>query len=442
MSTLIREELASRMWQIVLLAMLCIASSCVLGQAREGEPLWQTERTQEKLPSADQVIKADVVRVDVARLVSAANSRFTLVMPDGARFVIVKSGEERVSNGGFVWRGQIEGEPRSNVTLSVVKDVVIGTFSTSRGAVYRLRYWKDGLHLIEQVDPSRYPRELEPRAPSPQPRHLQGQECPTDSGKQIDLLVVYTDDAEGAANGATAMIAHVNAAVSDTNQSYANSNLQQRLRLVHLAKLDYNEGVGVNAALTGFESATNSVFAPVRAWRDQYRADVVAFITAEGPCGQSNTMVAVGPAFAASAISVVRYDCSTDRYSFGHELGHLMSARHDWFSDDEDNSPYAYNHACTQPHPLNGEDPWRTMMAMDDECQIARDPVNNLPIHCTRLLQWSDPNGCSKKDAMGMVKPSAKTNNRLTLENTAPIVAKFRCAVPPGPNPPSGIDVE
>ena len=65
MSTLIREELASRMWQIVLLAMLCIASSCVLGQAREGEPLWQTERTQEKLPSADQVIKADVVRVDV-----------------------------------------------------------------------------------------------------------------------------------------------------------------------------------------------------------------------------------------------------------------------------------------------------------------------------------------------------------------------------------------
>ncbi|HXS87929.1 MAG TPA: M12 family metallo-peptidase [Steroidobacteraceae bacterium] len=440
MSTLTREELAGRMWRSVLFATLCIASSCVLGQTSEGGPLWQTERTRETPPRTDQVVSAQVVRVDAALLKSAANSRFTLVMPDGARLVIVKTGEERVSNGGFVWRGRIEREPRSNVTLSVVKDVVIGTFSTSRG-VYRLRYWKDDLHLIERVDLSRYPRELEPRAPSAEPQRLQGQACTTDDGKVIDLLVVYTDDAEGAASGATAMLAHVNAAVSDANLSYANSNLQQRLRLVHLAKLDYDESVGVDAALIGFESATNSVFAPVRAWRDQYRADVVALITASGPCGRSNIMKAVGPAFAASAISVVQLNCGTDEYSFGHELGHLMSARHDWFSDGEDNSPYAYNHACTQPHPLNGEDPWRTMMAMDDECQIARDPENHLPIHCQRLLQWSDPNGCRKKDATGVVKPSAKTDNRLTLENTARTVANFRCALPTQPNPPSGIDV-
>jgi hypothetical protein len=134
-------------------------------------------------------------------------------------------------------------------------------------------------------------------------------------------------------------------------------------------------------------------------------------------------------AFGAHAISVVQFHCTTDIYSFGHELGHLMSARHDWSRDWKNNSPYAYNHGCTQPKPLNGDDPWRTIMAMNDECLAERN-ANDLPIDCARQLQWSDPNGCTKRDLLGVVRSFPETDNRRTLENTALTVANFRCALP------------
>jgi hypothetical protein len=429
MSTLTYAELASRMWRVALLAMLCTASPYLLGQPKEDGLLWERAPTQEKPPRPDEVVSAEVVRIDVALLVSAANSRLTLTMPDGATLVVVKIREQRMPNGGFVWRGQIDGEAHSNVTLSAVKDVVVGTVSTSRGAIYRLRFWKDGLHLIERVDPKRYPAELEPREVRAQRQSLEANTCATDNGSEIDLLVVYTDDAEREANGAAAMLAHVNASVDQANTSYTNSNLQQQLRLVHVAKLDYDETAGVDAALLGFEDTANTVFAPVRAWRDLYGADIVALITQSRPCGKSNTMATVGNAFAASAISVVQYHCSTDIYTFGHELGHLMSARHDWDVDDTDGQPYAYNHGCTQPYPWDGRDAWRTIMAQNDACQAPRDSYG-LPIDCGRKLQWSDPDGCSKKDAAGALQISPKTDNRRTLENTALTVANFRCSLP------------
>ena len=391
MSRLIHEELASRACRVVLLAVLAITSPHVLGQPREDGPLWETVRPPERPPRPAEVISAEVVRVDTARLVSGANSRFSLTMPDGVTLVIVKAREERMPNAGFVWHGQITGDRRSSVTLSVIENVVVGTLSSSRGALYRVRYWKDGLHLVERVDPSRYPAELEPTEVRAQAQSLEDDTCATDNGQEIDVPVVYTDDARLAAGGATAMNATVNLAVAETNQSYLNSDIQQRLRLVHVAEVDYAEAGDTLADRNALQAKGDNLLDGVHALRDQYAADVVVLITESGECGLTYVMATVGNAFEDRAFAVVRRRCGTDLYTFAHELGHIMSARHDWFVDSADNSPFAYNHGYARPHPTNaGTAPWRTIMAMNKKCQFERS-ASNLPISCTRLLHWSNP---------------------------------------------------
>ena len=63
----------------------------------------------------------------------------------------------------------------------------------------------------------------------------------TDSGSRIDVMVVYTADARSDAGGTDAMIAEVYLGLSETNQSYLNSNITQRLSLVHVAEVSYTE---------------------------------------------------------------------------------------------------------------------------------------------------------------------------------------------------------
>ena len=62
-----------------------------------------------------------------------------------------------------------------------------------------------------------------------------------DDGSQIDVLVVYTKAALKAACSKKAMKTLINLAINETNTSYANSGITQRVCLVHKAKVKYNE---------------------------------------------------------------------------------------------------------------------------------------------------------------------------------------------------------
>ena len=57
-------------------------------------------------------------------------------------------------------------------------------------------------------------------------------EMSPDDGSLIEVLVVYTGAARGAAGGTTAMNTLINLAVSETNTGYGNSGVVQRIRLV------------------------------------------------------------------------------------------------------------------------------------------------------------------------------------------------------------------
>jgi hypothetical protein len=413
-----RTTAAVKAGAVLVLAILGMVPLTVSAQDR-GRPLWEVVAADGVPERAPEVVSSRVVRINVTALTSSANARFSLSMPDGETVLVVRRREERQPGSVLVWYGQIDADPHSSVTLAVSKAVVVGTVRSSRGALYRLRYWRDDLHVIERLDPRRFPRESEPRSASRNVlQAIELDTCASDSGKEIDVMVLYTDDARMAAGGVDAMIATVYLAVGETNQSYIDSKVRQRLRLVHVAEVDYTETADPVADRAALQSTTDGVLDGVHALRDQHAADIVALLTETGRCGASYIMTTVSNTFEDHAFAAVSRHCAMSNLTFGHELGHIMSARHDRFADPIEDSPYSYNHAHLQPQPTGAEEPWRTIMAVDEGCQAVE-------VSCNRIAYWSNPRVKVGGDDTGV---KLREDNHRTLNNTALTVANFRCS--------------
>ncbi len=405
-------------------AVLLFGDGCAVRE--KALTLWRPVKWTGERVTSPETIRSRPVSVDVKRLVSRENMRFSLLLPDDRLTTAVKVRQERTGEGGLLWYGQIEKEPQSSVMLSVVGDSVVGTiFSGRTGKLYRLRYEK-GVHFIDEVASEKFPPEAEPIPVSGQRDTLaEADTCATDGPERIDALVVYTQAARNGAGGTNAMLATIYLAVAETNQSYINSDINQRLNLVHVAEVSYTETGTLATDLSNLKGKTDGNMDDVHTLRDRYGADVVAMITQSGDyCGIGYMMASVGNAFEASAFVVVMRSCATGNYSFGHELGHTMGARHDCYANSTINSPYVYNHGHTQPSPSDpATTPWRTIMAYNDACA-------NVGVNCTRLPYWSNPNITLGGDATGTSTGTCQEDNHRTLNNTALTVANFRCSSP------------
>jgi hypothetical protein len=372
------------------------------------------------------VISAQVVRVDVQRLVSGDNSRFLLPMPDGRTLEVVRIRVQRIANSGFVWHGRIAGDEYSSVTLSAVRAAVAGSVHSSRGgAVYRLRFWKDDLHLAEQLDPAQFPSELPARSLDPQPQamSLEAGACATDSGEQIDVLVAYTPAARAAAYGTDAIEADIYKAIEQGNQSYIDSGVKQRLGLVHVMEVNYTESGNFFTDMDRLENPTDTFVDEVSMMRDLHAADAAVLITKTGNCGYSIQKESDDNSFAERAYAVVTLFCAQISFTVPHELGHIMSARHEREADRTEDIHFPYNHAHVQPQPTNQPPgPWRTIMAKGDGCGS---------VLCERLPRWSNPFKYWGIDKTGV--PDREDNTR-TLNNTALTVANYRCSSPDRPD--------
>ena len=139
------------------------------------------------------------------------------------------------------------------------------------------------------------------------------------------------------------------------------------------------------------------------------------WVEAGNGCGIAYIMNPVSVAFAPWGFHVVVRGCATGNFSFGHEFGHIMAARHDRHVDPTDNAPFAFNHGWVSV--ANG---WRTVMAYNTECAEAG-------VNCTRLQFWSNPD--VQRNGVPMGSPAGQpdaADNRATLNATAPTVAAFR----------------
>ncbi len=430
----------------------------------------------ERIEPRRTVIQQRRVLVDLSQL---KNKRLLLPLFDGAEVVLVRDEKESGQSGAFVWEGEVEGQPGSWAILANVKEVLEGDVMTrdQKGAFafYQIRYLGDRVHVLNEVDQSKFPAEEErarqglgPSGPGPRrPRSArldfllaaarsdrvarsEGTRAPAapglspappieldtpvpvptetvceDPASPIDVLVVYTEAARREAGGTNAMVALIESAVRSTNRSYAKSEVTQRIRLVHKQKVEYEEIGDPEIDLERLQNTSDRQLDEVLGLRNDHAADAVVLLVrrrSDKACGWSNTMETVSHDFESSAYAVVGQDCaSIPTWSFAHELGHVMGARHNRGDDDTEGKPFGFNHGLVVKSPTKGS-PWRTIMAKDPDCQ--KDP----PVNCARRIpRWSNPDILYPDPSSGDPTGNRITNNHRALEITAATVANFRC---------------
>ncbi|MCX6538783.1 MAG: M12 family metallo-peptidase [Acidobacteria bacterium] len=417
----------------------------------EGLFVGTTPRALRNVTTDPTVVRSRQVTIDFAALADpgvadarmAARPALLLNLFDDASFTAVRDRIDQTENG-FTWVGHIPGIEMSTVTLASVDGLVSGSI-VMREAVYAIRYVGGGIHEVAQIDQSKFLPELNPIPVTPADAGMTVTQDPGgpvvmgDDGSTIDVLVLYTPAAAVAAGGTTAMATRVNLGISEANTSYINSGIAQRLRLANSQQVNYSENNDLAQDLYAVSNSNGSTALgdSAASLRNTYNADLVMLITspsAPNACGIAWLMTSVSVnSMAPYGFSVVEQSCISPNYSFAHELGHNMGARHDWYVD-AGKTPYTYAHGYVDP-----PNRFRTVMSYNDVCL-------DQGFNCTRLLYWSNPSvhspGANGSAAMGIAGgtksdcPTGTTSNiscdaddHRVLNSTAFTVANFRSSV-------------
>ncbi|MCX6356125.1 MAG: M12 family metallo-peptidase [Candidatus Aureabacteria bacterium] len=310
---------------------------------------------------------------------------------------------------GRVWVGRIEGVEPSKVVLVTRDGIMIAHVKTPDG-VYEVRYRGGGVHVVYQVDPCvSFPGEDTVRVDIPK-----GGSCTSaataDDGSTITILVVYTQTAREMNGGTAAIEAAINLEVAMTNDSYANSQVTQRLHLVHTAEVNYTESSHGDYDLANLQGGWID---DVHALRDTYKADLVSmFVWSMDVAGIGYLMDSVSSAFEAYAYSVVKLGGTDTNYAFAHELGHNMGCQHDRANVYGSHGAYPYSYGYQEPSGA-----FHTIMAYSYGC----------PGSCPVIAHFSNPAVYydGRPTGVDYLAPDAADNAR-TLNMTASTVANFR----------------
>lgn len=421
---------SARNWGLLsLFIALIIVLTATISQANEPplQPLFGGSSESPLIPPAPTDVRYRPVTINSEILGGRdgqphlAARRFTLNLFEGVEYTAVQKQVQRNQSGSLSWIGRLEGVPHSQVSLVLKDGILVGAVASPEG-IYEIRYHSGATHLVYEINQAAFPdehREDEHDHEGDYEEVVAGDTpafAPTDDGSIIDVMVLYTPNARNGAGGTTAIENTIDMAIDWTNTSYENSQVLHRLNLVHKAEVAYNDSGSLSTDLNRLRGTSDGYMDEIHAWRNTYRADLVALIVESPGCGIAYLMTNVSPNFESSGFSVTMRTCAVTNYTFGHELGHNMSARHDWIADPTNNSPFTYNHGHIAPGNL-----WRTIMSYGSSCG-----------NCPRLGYWSNPNVLYNGIPMGIPQGQPQAaDNRLTLNNTAFTVANFRQSLPP-----------
>ncbi|MEQ1576577.1 MAG: M12 family metallo-peptidase, partial [Hyphomicrobium sp.] len=216
----------------------------------------------------------------------------------------------------------------------------------------------------------------------------------------ISVLVAYTKKAASYFGDLEKDL--IALAIEDANQSFRNSGINHvTLELVHAYQTDYAEDGSHFEHVFRFADKDDGYMDDVHSLRERYRADV-SILVVHDPNGCGLAAQVAAPAD--RAFAVVHHECAATSYSLGHEIGHLIGARHDEALDDS-KDPFPFGHGF-----VFGKK-WRTMMSYKDSCD-----------GCPRLPVWSNPD----VKIQGVRAGTKTSNNARVIAEKAARVAAFR----------------
>lgn len=416
---------------IIVAAVSLVLSTFMQAQAQVPALYRDTNQRGSSAAKTDDptVIRSKNIIVDMRHLRNTDRRRISLPLFGRRRLVLNRSSLEQQKNG-LIWKGAIENQRGSSATFVIVGEAVTGNILTTGRNMYQVRYLGNGVHSLQEIDRTKFPPEGNSTEPPAEAVQAQQPEmlaaaaapptCNTDPANEIDVLVVFTPTTRAAAGGLAGIQGTILLAVQETNDSYANSGINQRVRLAHMQEVNYTESGSSITDRDRLRNPTDGIMDEVHALRTTFAADVVVLIVDNlDDCGRAFIMNPVSNAFEKFGFAVVRRSCATGNFTFGHELGHIMGARHDWDADGANNSPFPFNHGFLRTNPSNtNTNPWRTIMGV-------RANTNTV-----RIQFWANPNVNFVGDPTGVATGSRQANNARTLNTTAATVANFRCGLP------------
>jgi hypothetical protein len=326
-------------------------------------------------------------------------ARTTINLFDDIRPVAIFESMIPGTNGAWIWTGRLEGDADGDFVLVSTQGAVAATLRWQDN-LYKIEGTSLGGHIVWESDQTAYPecatgigQAVHSHATQ---KSSQNGSLPTAGTPNIDVMIVYTSAARSAQGGTNAMNSMLNLAITETNQSYSSSQVDQELVLIHSAELsNYTSNSSFSTELGRLKSTNDGQIDEIHDWREQYGADIVCEIVSGSQyCGIAYLMTNPSHSFRSNAFSVVARSCATGYYSFGHELGHNMGSTH----DRGNASSGAYNYSFGFRTSNNR---YRTVMAYSPG---------------TRVKRFSNPNVTYSGYAMGVANSE---ENWRSLNNTA-----------------------
>ncbi|KAI9025435.1 hypothetical protein DFJ74DRAFT_704933 [Hyaloraphidium curvatum] len=400
--------------------------------------------------------RARRVAADASLLAAGGPARIALPFFADANFTAVFT---RTSKGDAseTWFGTLDGTDPGYVAITHSGGSMIGTV-VAGGSTYDVMPSEQGVHTLREVNTGAKPRcgnaggmpprlapsvavgQLadEPIAGSPAdnplanvtgPRLARRQAQPGADGiYTVDLLALWTPAAAAkwAPTSPQLVIEHD---VQLTTDSYRNSGVSMRMRLVHAAQVAYTERGTLKEtfsnALDDLGGVNDGYMDNIHALRNQYGADLVAlYIDNYEYCGLGYQITVPGgssnPDF---GFSVTSASCIAD-WTLAHETGHNSGCAHDRETEGATGKAGAYTYSYGYLH-REGANSFRTIMSY--ECK---------DVECPTVGYFSNPNVAYNGRPTGVANSE---DNARTLNNMAAEVAGFRAtSVPPPPPPPPG----
>ena len=338
--------------------------------------------------------------------------RLSLVIPGEGRLLADRIAVHTLPDGTIAWHGTLIAEsaaPAANGSLKAALNSIILIRSSNRvsgiirrdGQAYSLLPSGDAT-VLSKIDAAKLPPEHDPSIPSGAmlgPRQHVAIAPYQPGHATIRVLVVASRQADEASEDLRAM-AHL--AIEESNQTFDESGIDLSLELADVFPLDYEQSFSPNWDLDRLMKIDDGYMDEVHDMRDTLKADVVVLLrdNANTSCGFAGEI----GASAETAFTVVNVRCiGVGRFTFAHEIGHLLGGAHDNAS-----GPFAYGHGYAH-EPADGPKLYTVMTAFR--------------LDTVRLPYWSDPQ--REVDGIRLGDKDTADNHRL-LEERKGIVAGFR----------------
>lgn len=381
------RSMSCRCCASLLLLVSFFASSSSLF-ADDGPPIREMLRfvDDDAVRSAPRLLasREQPVRFDLAAL---EERRLRVPLLDGQTVLVDRVDLEVRRPGDFAWRGKIAnlaGEAAGDVTLTVRDGKVLGRIMVP-GVAYRIVPAAGGGHRMEEIEEMILDEPFETLELDAQPelRQIVRQEMVREEEMRKEaraagtdpfraatppisrhkVIIFYTARAREGAGGHEAIRQLIQHEVDAANTAFANSRIQVRLDLPHVAEASHVEGSGSSLQWARFDPGVN------RLQRTHGAAFAAVVVEEMSGCGVAANILTrnqyLDRGVAAQGTVQLRRSCMSSSWVLlAHEIGHTLGCEHDpaWGSPLKSALfPYAYGHF------VDGS--FRTVMSYPNECQ-------------------------------------------------------------------------